>query len=406
MQGRVEMARYKSLFTIANNIDYTISYILTIKHKSMEASQKVIVPRYIGYFFIVSNVILTCIILLSGSLIISPLLAAFIIAILLNPLYNILQDIGLPRILSAAIAVFAFFLVIAILLSFITTQLKFISSDPALSADNLSGMISSSQNLISKLGMSLSDQTKLIDESLNNFVKSTFNYVPNVFSVTANYLSMFLLFFMSLFFFLYYRGFFINFVFKLFSEESHKKIAKTVDKIEIAVKNYIVGLFFVILIVAILNSIGLMFLGLPHALFFGILAALLTIIPYIGILIGSLIPALFALVATDSLWYPVIVIFIFSFVQFLEGNFITPNIIGSRENINPYVAILGLFIGGMLLGAVGVVLAIPILGIIKIICDDIRSMKPIGYVMGNPKQEKSKFMQTIDKLLIRLGLKK
>lgn len=373
---------------------------------SMDATQKIIVPKYIAYFFILSNIMLTTFLLYSGSIIVTPLLAAFIIAILLNPFFNYLQKLGIPKFLAATIAVLSFFLVIGILLSFITTQLTFISSDPTISVEHFTDVISSSQHWISRLGVSLSEQTRFLNDFFNNFLKNVVSYMPNVFYSTANILAMLLLFFMSLFFFLYYRSFFINFIFKLFSEDQHEKVDKTVNKIETAVKDYIVGLFFVILIIAMLNSIGLIILGLPHALFFGILAALLTIIPYIGIVIGSLIPAIFALLTMNSLWYPVLVIFIFSFVQFLEGNFITPNIIGSRENINPYIAILGLFLGGMLLGPIGVVLAIPILGIIKIICDDIRSLKPIGYVMGNPKQEKSKFTRWITGWISKLGRKK
>ena len=54
-----------------------------------------------------------------------------------------------------------------------------------------------------------------------------------------------------------------------------------------------------------------------------------------------------------------------------------------------HIAILGLFVGGMLLGAVGIILAIPLLGILKIICDDIEPLKPFGYVMGNPPSEQT-----------------
>src|SRR5690606_27996813 len=146
----------------------------------------------------------------------------------------------------------------------------------------------------------------------------------------------------------------------------------------------ILGLFTVIVIIAVLNTVGLFALGIKHAIFFGALSAILTIISYAGVFLGSLLPAIFALVTKDSLWYPVGVIGIFAVVQFLEGNFITPNIVGNQVSVNPFAAIVGLLIGGMMLGATGMIFAIPLLAIIKVICDGVESAKPIGYLIGSP----------------------
>ncbi len=107
-------------------------------------------------------------------------------------------------------------------------------------------------------------------------------------------------------------------------------------------------------------------LGIKHAIFFGILSGLLTIIPYIGIFIGAALPMVMALLTKDSLWYPAGVVIIFSFVQFLEGNFITPRITGSKVSINALAAIIALLIGGKILGLAGMIFAVPALGIIRI----------------------------------------
>jgi len=141
------------------------------------------------------------------------------------------------------------------------------------------------------------------------------------------------------------------------------------------------------LIVGVLNTTGLMILGIEHAMFFGALAAVLTIIPYIGVFIGSLLPILFALVTKDSLWYPVGVALIFWIVQFLEGNFITPNVVGGRVSINPFAAILALFFGGMIWGAIGMILSIPVLAITKVIFDTVPPLNPYGFLLGNPPDE-------------------
>jgi predicted PurR-regulated permease PerM len=189
---------------------------------------------------------------------------------------------------------------------------------------------------------------------------------------------------------LYYRRFFMSFLYQCFRREDHPNVGSTMYKIERVVRSYILGLFTVILIVAFLNSVGLMLLGIQYAIFFGVLAAVLTIVPYIGIFLGSLLPILFTLVTKDSLWYPVGVAILLWGVQFLEGNFITPNIVGGRVSINPFAALVALFIGGMIWGIPGMILSIPVLAIIKVICDAGVPLQSIGFLLGTPPEEEEK----------------
>jgi predicted PurR-regulated permease PerM len=161
------------------------------------------------------------------------------------------------------------------------------------------------------------------------------------------------------------------------------KVDKLLDNIQNVTQDYLVGMLSVIGILAVLNTTGLLIIGLEHALFFGVFASLLAIIPYIGIIIGALPPLLFAFLLTDSLLTPVLVIAVFGTVQFLEGNFITPRIVGSKVSINPFVAMIALIVGGELWGISGMILFVPLIGILKVIFDQIPEMKPYGYLLGN-----------------------
>jgi hypothetical protein len=156
-------------------------------------------------------------------------------------------------------------------------------------------------------------------------------------------------------------------------------------------------------IVAILNTAGLMVLGLDYAWFFGTLASLLMLLPYIGIAIGSILPALFALAVKDSAWYAVGVVAWFQFVQFLEGNIITPNIVGSKVSINPLMAIIGILLGGMLFGLAGLILAMPFIATLKVIFDAIPSMEAFGFLIGEPEKEHLKRNST-QELLMKWGI--
>jgi putative heme transporter len=163
------------------------------------------------------------------------------------------------------------------------------------------------------------------------------------------------------------------------------KWKKDVEKI---VQSYLSGLFLVTLIAAFLNTIGLLILGIDHAIFFGIVSGVLTIIPYVGITIGSLFPILMALITKDSIWYAVGVISVFAVVQFLEGNFITPRITGSKVRINALAAIIALLIGGKVMGIPGMILSIPLLGICKILLSYSKRLKPFIILIEDKEEPK------------------
>ena len=143
----------------------------------------------------------------------------------------------------------------------------------------------------------------------------------------------------------------------------------------------------VMILVGILNSLGLLLLGIEHAFFFGFLASLLLLIPYIGIIVGSIIPALIAFATKDSYWYAIGVIAIFGFIQFLEGNLITPKITGSKISLNAFVSILSIILFSMLWGISGMILALPITASLKVIFDNSEKMKPLGILLGEANEK-------------------
>ena len=345
------------------------------------------IPGYIKYFVILSSIVLTVYILIIGQPLISPVLSALIVALLLRPLSALLEKIKMNRGFSSVISIIVVLLVLGGLSYFFSAQVGSITSDLKSIGGRFNELIDRGHSWMeSSFGVEQEQQTRYLKESLNSFLENSTMAVTRTVSATADFFTGFFLFLISLFFFLYYRRFFVTFIFKWFSSESYGPVSTTIRKVEMVVRSYIVGLFTVIIIVAILNSVGLMLLGIEHAIFFGVLAAVLTIIPYIGILIGSLLPILFALVTKDSLWYPLGVALLFWGVQFLEGNFITPNIVGGKVSINPFAAIIALFTGGMIWGALGMILSIPVLAIIKVICDAVQPLHPIAFLLDNPPE--------------------
>jgi predicted PurR-regulated permease PerM len=174
-----------------------------------------------------------------------------------------------------------------------------------------------------------------------------------------------------------------QFLFRFVAPDKRTSVLHTMDNIQTVVQAYISGLLTVIVVVSVLNGIGLLLLDVKFAVFFAIFASVLAVIPYIGILVGSAIPALITLVETGSPGKAAAVVGVFVFVQFLEGNFITPMITGSKVSINPMAAIIALILGGELWGTPGMILSIPLIAVIKVLLDANKTTEPWGFLLGD-----------------------
>jgi predicted PurR-regulated permease PerM len=228
-------------------------------------------------------------------------------------------------------------------------------------------------------------QTEL-NQMVQDFLKSVSVYLGAFLVTTGNTLATVVQIPIYMFLLLIYRDKFKAFFANMLPMQDDEDMSWK-KEIENVTQGYITGLLLVTLIVAILNTTGLLLLGIKHAIFFGILSGILTIIPYVGIFIGALLPTLMALITKDSAWYAVGVIAVFAVVQFLEGNFITPRITGSKVSINALAAIIALVLGGKILGIAGMILAVPAIGVLKIMLAYSRRLKPFVILLGDVDKE-------------------
>lgn len=137
----------------------------------------------------------------------------------------------------------------------------------------------------------------------------------------------------------------------------------------------------VYIIVGILNSVGLMALGIRYAILFGMLTAIMTIIPYIGIFISALLPISVAWITKGAIWYPVGVVAVFGVVQYLEANLIFPKVVAAQIKVSTWATLVAIIAGGMLWGVSGMILFIPFAGVLKIFSDHIPSWKPVNTLL-------------------------
>jgi AI-2 transport protein TqsA len=122
-----------------------------------------------------------------------------------------------------------------------------------------------------------------------------------------------------------------------------------------------------------------------------VIGAILNLIPYLGGIIAIALPMVIAFVTKDSLTYPILVFFVYLFIQFVDNNFIVPKIVAARVKINALISVIAVLIGGALWGISGMFLSIPITAILKVIFDHIESLKPWGFLLGDIVPTTSKF---------------
>lgn len=134
---------------------------------------------------------------------------------------------------------------------------------------------------------------------------------------------------------------------------------------------------------AVLNCAGLLILGIEYAIILGIMGAFLNLIPYLGGIIAIALPMIIAFITKDSLTYPVLVFCIYMLIQFIDNNVIIPRIVASRVKINALVSVIAVLLGSALWGISGMFLSIPLIAIIKVICDHIEPLKPWGFLLGD-----------------------
>jgi predicted PurR-regulated permease PerM len=180
---------------------------------------------------------------------------------------------------------------------------------------------------------------------------------------------------------LYHRKQFVGALITMFPAAQKESVLQIVRSSVNSYYNFIKGMVIVYLIVGIINSIGLAIIGIPHPFLFGFIAAILTIVPYAGIIIASLLPVAIAWITFNSIWYPIAVIALFAVVQYIEANIIFPMAVSSRLSLNMLVTLIAIIAGGILWGASGMILFIPFLSILKLIADQTKGMESLSRIL-------------------------
>ncbi|MEL6944746.1 MAG: AI-2E family transporter, partial [Bacteroidota bacterium] len=232
-------------------------------------------------------------------------------------------------------------------------------------------------------GANIESPRQFAEENTDNLASFVSNFLTSSISSTTGVLVNIGLGLIYIFFILLYRRSIKNFMIQQIPSEYREKGKAVIHSVRRIAQQYLIGTLTVVFILAALNSIGLWIIGVDYAIFWGCLGAFLAIIPYVGTSIGGLLPLIYSLATANSMWQPIGVIILYQMVQAIEGNFITPKIVGSNVSINTLVAIMAILFWGTLWGVGGVILAIPLTAIFKIFLGQVSYFESLSHLMSD-----------------------
>ncbi|WAC13574.1 AI-2E family transporter [Dyadobacter pollutisoli] len=312
--------------------------------------------------------------------IIVPFAFAGLIAILLNPVYNRFQKWNVNKVLAIVLTVFLAILVVAGIMFFLSSQIAHFGEMLPQLQKKTEALLANLQSWLStSFGISTEKQMSMVDEAMN----SSRTYIGKTLNTVFGVISFFVLIPLYIFLLLFYKPLILNFIFEVFDEDNSEQVAEILKETKGAVQSYIVGLMIETSIVATLNSIALLSLGVKYALLLGVIGAILNLIPYIGGVVAIALPVLMSFITKDGYTTPLLIIGAYTLIQFADNNIIVPRVVSSKVSVNALISILVVLLGGTLWGVSGMFLSIPFIAVLKIIFDRIDELKPWGKLLGD-----------------------
>jgi len=358
-------------------------------------------PFYLKFSQILIGLVAFFFVLYIGQEIILPLIYATILAILLNPLVNKLHKKKINRNIAILLVLLLALVVVGSLVYFISSQATMFSDTFPQLEKKINAL---SNQVIGWFADTFNVSTKKVTTWINNEKTAGLGNSSAMIGQTINTLGSVvvtsLLIPVYIFMILFYKPLLLEFISRLFPANNHATVAEVLTETKSLIQNYLIGLMIEAMIVAILNALGLLILGIEYAILLGILGALLNMIPYIGGIVATAMPMIIAL-ATKPPEYAIYVLIAYLLVQFIDNNFLVPKIVASKVKINALVSIVVVLVGGALWGIPGMFLSIPLTAILKVMFDRIEPLKPWGFLLGDTMPSIVKFKVNMPKRILK-----
>ncbi len=349
---------------------------------------KLELPTYLKSLAVLLLIIIIIFTLIVAKSLLIPIFLAGFLSVLLAPISDSLERKNISREFSSIVALVFGIFIIAGIITFVIMQVSSFTRDLGNVGDKINTYLTDLDSfLISGIGLERGIISGGEQKIVLDFVQSNSSNIPTFIMNAIGSLASVILLPVFIFFFLVYRDHLTNFIVIMYKEHDKETIKSEIKTLRKVIQNYIIGIFKVMAILVVLNAAVLFGLGIQHAIFFAVFAAFLNIIPYLGPILGAVLPTIFAFLTKDSLFYPMGVVAGFMVIQMIESNFLTPKIVGSNVNLNAFITLLGLLVGAAIWGVIGMILIIPTLAVLRKIFQLNEATKPYAFLLGEENND-------------------
>lgn len=336
----------------------------------------------------INNVLLFCFLLIIGlyygSSFLIPLTFGVFFTTLVLPICRFFENkLKLGRIFASLISTFILFLVVGGLVFLLFSQLNLFINDLLKNEEAIFGFVDKiQQQIVDTTGFTLEQQKEMFNERIYGLIQEVQKHLTNVFGGFVNILLSFLLTLIYVFLLLINREKFVDFLMKYVSEENKQNARLILKKSKNVANRYLWGRVQVMILLGIMYSITFLAYDLEYAALLLVFGVLVTIIPYIGPFLSGVLPVLFMVVTSQSPAEIISFTILILIIQLIESYVLEPLLIGSEVKQSPLFVIIAIVLGGAIWGFAGLILFVPLFGVMKIIFDHTPKLKPIGFLIG------------------------
>ncbi len=339
--------------------------------------------------FLLLGVLVTTILYFAKQVLI-PVTFAIFFAMLFTKLSNKMESKGVKRIITALLSLLIIIAVTFGIGALVFMQSKKLAKELPQIEEKAKKFKTNAENYISvKLDIPKEKQEELISKKIKTFMESSGDGLKNFFAGFIGMIGSAVMVLIFTFLFLYQREKYESFFIRLCDKTQPEEAKKLIQKISTVSQSYLTGRALSILIFTALFTTGFMIIGLKNAFLLAFIAALLTIVPYVGSIVGGLFPFAVALITEDDTNVAIGALAVIVIIQGIDNYFIEPYIIGGEVSISGFFTILILLIGGLVWGVAGMILFLQMLGVAKIVFDSVPELQAYGYLIGDQKEEKT-----------------
>lgn len=318
-----------------------------------------------------------------------PIAFAAIFSMLLLPISIRLEDKGVNRGIATTACLLILILVVAIIGTLLAWQISDLSKNAQNIEKNITAKIEEVKTFASTtLGISEQKQEEIIQEQKKSSDTMMKSMIKGSLTSLGSAITNIILVLVYIFLFMYFRTHLKKFVLMQVQKGKEEKAKEIMQNGRKVAQKYLTGLAMMIFGLWVMYGIGFTIAGVKSSLFFAVLCGLLEIVPFVGNLAGVVLTLLMTIAQGGDTNVLIGIIITYSIVQFVQTYFMEPLVVGKEVNVHPLFTILGLVAGEFIWGIPGMIVAIPLMGVAKIIFDRVDSLKPYGYLIGEEKTKK------------------